>query len=106
MSTKTLRHQERRRSVPISARRIRSLSLTMPTRRPSTPTTGTALILLPAKILATSLTGVAVETQTTSRVMTSATVMGCADLPLVWDVSSGAAAGCRASCISPLRSAP
>ena len=41
---KTASHQEGRRSVPDSTRRLRSPSLTMPASRPSLPVTGTALM--------------------------------------------------------------
>src|SRR3974377_1950864 len=69
-------HQRYRRSVPVSARCMRSPSLMIPTSLPVSSTTGTALIRLSTSVLATSLTVEYGFTVTTGATMTSRAFMG------------------------------
>src|SRR6516225_9385453 len=68
-------HQERLRSVPASARRMRSPSLTIPRSSPCSSITGTALIRLARRILATSSTRAFGRTLMTEQTITSAAFM-------------------------------
>src|SRR5215471_11511595 len=68
-------HQERLRSVPASARRMRSPSLTIPTRSAWSSITGTALMRLARRILATSSTRAFGRTLMTAETITSAAFM-------------------------------
>src|SRR6516162_1566921 len=68
-------HQERLRSVPASARRMRSPSLTIPRSSPCPSITGTALIRLARRILATSSTRAFGRTLMTEQTITSASFM-------------------------------
>ena len=68
---KTESHQDGRRSVSVSERRMRSPSLTTPTTRPLSSTTGTALMRWRANNVATSLADCDGFTVTTGATMTS-----------------------------------
>src|SRR5215831_3352688 len=68
-------HQDRLRSVPASARRMRSPSLTIPTSSSCSSMTGTALMRLARRILATSSTRAFGRTLMTAQTITSAALM-------------------------------
>src|SRR5215510_16036002 len=68
-------HQERLRLVPASARRMRSPSLTIPRSSPCSSITGTALMRLARRMLATSSTRALGRTLMTAQTITSAAFM-------------------------------
>src|SRR5690554_4532257 len=71
-----LNHQDLRRSVPFSTRRIRSPSLTIPNTLPLVSITGSALILCSSSKPAISRTSVSGVTVMTLGVMTSTARIG------------------------------
>ena len=68
-------NRDGRRSVSISIRRIKSPSLTIPSKFPSFETTGTALIRFSSRISATSCTERSGPTVMTGETMTSAALI-------------------------------
>ena len=68
-------HHDGRRSVPASGRRMRSPSLTTPSRAPDPSTTGAALMWRSSRSLATSVTDASGPTVTTGLVITSLACM-------------------------------